>query len=240
MPAWRGKGAVRVLSLTVSCQQMSRPRRRAQPSQPACQPSQPRRDPPARIRGVAPQPIAASRDVTAGQSARAAVTTRAKYSRYISRPVATANYPQSRAGGRRRRISGLPNGADLSACAVREVRTRRRTRNATKVGIRYGCADGMRFRNRNICPPSPRFAINLRRNKPTDEKVAAEGRKEGRKEAFAFASNSEHVFAVINTPLFAINTAILGPRLRLANRLRIVSRLLARRGFRSSASPSAA
>ncbi|KYN01740.1 hypothetical protein ALC62_07418 [Cyphomyrmex costatus] len=57
---------------------------------------------PARIRGVASRPIAASRDATVGQSARAAMTTPVKYSRYISRPVATANYPQSRAGGRRR------------------------------------------------------------------------------------------------------------------------------------------
>jgi len=81
---------------------------------------------PARIRGVAMRPIAALLEVTAGQSAHAAVTTRAKYSRYISRPVATANYPQSRAGGRRRRLSGcyLERRADLSACAVREVRIR--------------------------------------------------------------------------------------------------------------------
>jgi len=40
VPAWRSKGAVRVLSLTVSCQQMSRPRRRAQSAcQPASQPA---------------------------------------------------------------------------------------------------------------------------------------------------------------------------------------------------------
>ncbi|EGI66088.1 hypothetical protein G5I_05481 [Acromyrmex echinatior] len=105
-------------------------------SLPACQPASSDGPPwqgraraagsPARIRGVAVWPIAALLDATAGQSARAAVTTRAKYSRYISRPVATANYPQSRAGGRRRRLSGyyLERRADLSACAVREVRTR--------------------------------------------------------------------------------------------------------------------
>lgn len=65
------------------------------------------------------QPIVNWRDVTVGQSARDAVTTRAKYSRYISRPVATANYPQSRAGGRQRRIGGLrrANGEVRAQCA---------------------------------------------------------------------------------------------------------------------------
>jgi len=64
----------------------------------------------------------------------------------------------------------------------------------------------------------------------------------GRKED-ALALNSKHVFVVINTTLFAINTAptaILGPRLRSTDRQRIVSRLSTGRGFRSGALPSAA
>ncbi|KAM0727359.1 hypothetical protein ACS0PU_006691 [Formica fusca] len=69
------------------------------------------------------RPIADTCDVTGGQSARDAVTARAKYSRYISRPVATANYPQSRAGSRRGRTIGLRANGEVSVCAVREVWT---------------------------------------------------------------------------------------------------------------------
>lgn len=119
--AWRGEGAERVLSLTVSCQQMSRTWSRAQPSQH----SRVAKSAGACIFARFAGPIANAHYVTAGQSARDAVTARAKYSRYISRPVATANYPQSRAGGRQRRISsGLrADGGDKCVRAVREVRT---------------------------------------------------------------------------------------------------------------------
>jgi len=136
-------------------------------SLPECQPaSQPRRDPPARIRGVAPRPIAVSRYATAGQLTSAAMTTRAKYSRYISRPVATANYPQSRAGGRRRRISDLSDGAGFKCVrSAQSADTRRRTRDIAKVGIRC------RFVCKIETFVASRFAINVTnptsRNKPT-------------------------------------------------------------------------
>ncbi|TGZ49680.1 hypothetical protein DBV15_01335 [Temnothorax longispinosus] len=154
---------------------MSRPRRRAQPSraEPACLPasaSQPARASPGEIRRRVfaesrPRPIAAMRDVTAGQSARAAVTTRAKYSRYISRPVATANYPQSRAGGRRRRISGLSNGAD------------------------FKCVRSARSAN----TPGRRTPGRLEGRNPIDAPFKIETEEGG-----ALASNSKHVFAIIN------------------------------------------
>ncbi|KOX70577.1 hypothetical protein WN51_02633 [Melipona quadrifasciata] len=48
-------------------------------------------------------PITHAYHVTVDQSRTFLVTTVAKYSFYISRPLATANYPQSCAGSRRRR-----------------------------------------------------------------------------------------------------------------------------------------
>lgn len=91
-------------------------------------------------------PIADTFDVTGDQSARVAVTARAKYSRYISRLVATANYPQSRAGSRRRRTIGLrANGK--SVCAVRGVWTAHGTLQKVSVN---STTQGNLLKNRSI------------------------------------------------------------------------------------------
>lgn len=55
------------------------------------------------------QPITCVSHATSGQSRTFPMTTVAKYNSYISRPIATANYPQSCAGSRRRRtVWGVP------------------------------------------------------------------------------------------------------------------------------------
>lgn len=55
------------------------------------------------------QPITCVSHATGGQSRTFPMTTVAKYNSYISRPIATANYPQSCAGSRRRRtVWGVP------------------------------------------------------------------------------------------------------------------------------------
>lgn len=95
------------------------------------------------------RPIAARRDVTAGQSARDVVTARAKYSRYISRPVATANYPQSRAGGRRKRTGGLRADREIGACAVRGVWTAPGHGTLLKVSAKSASREKMTWKNRS-------------------------------------------------------------------------------------------
>lgn len=160
-------------------------------AEPASQPASRARASPGGIRRLAYSrsrgraPIAAARDVTAGQSARAAVTTRAKYSRYISRPVATANYPQSRAGGRRRRIGGsVERSGFLSACAVRERGARHGHAGHAEEGRN---SDAPFEAGRGLARRSLKRDGSLasRSGKPTRGNVAAEGRR-----VASLASNS--------------------------------------------------